>query len=313
VLAVDYVSLSIRRGRITAIVGESGSGKSSLARAILRLPSGIITHGSVEFEGRDLVRLSERELRQVRGRRISMIFQNPLTSLNPLLSVRRQMADTYRAHKPHARAAEVESRVKEVLGKLGIDESRLSAYPHELSGGMTQRVMIGMGLICGADFVLADEPTTSLDVLVEASFLRTLHDLCRNEGVGVVLVSHDMGLVEMWADDIAVMYAGRIVEFGPADVVFNAPQHPYTRQLVGATPALDRELDELVRLGGSPPNLDALPTGCAFHPRCPLAQPICAETKPPVIDLPSAPGQRHQAACLLLEAAPTEELTEARP
>lgn len=299
--AVSDVSLRVLRGRIVAIVGESGSGKSTLARAMLRLPPAHITSGRVMLDGKDLAVLDGKRLREIRGRRISMIFQNPQSSMNPLLTVRRQLADTYRAHYPKATATEIETRVRSVLGRLGIDESRLSAYQHELSGGMTQRVMIGMGLICGADFIIADEPTTALDVLVERAFIQTLRDLCVNDNVGVVLVSHNMGLVGMWADDIAVMYAGRVVEFGTADEVLGDPQHPYTRRLVGAIPALDRDLDELVRLGGTPPNLGSPPSGCAFHPRCPEAAAICAQRRPSLTELAGEGEQARTVACLQYE------------
>jgi oligopeptide/dipeptide ABC transporter ATP-binding protein len=299
----------VRPGRITAVVGESGSGKSTLARAILRLPPAKITQGSVTFEGRDLMGLTEKKLRDVRGRRISMVFQNPMTSMNPLLTVRRQMADTYRAHVPKASDDEVEQRSRAVLGRLGIDESRLSAYPHELSGGMTQRVMIAMGLISGARFVIADEPTTSLDVLVERAFLRTVHELCVRDDVGVLLVSHNMGVVEMWADDVAVMYAGRIVEAGPAEAVLYDPKHPYTQRLVGATPALNRSLHELVRLGGSPPSIGDLPPGCPFHPRCPVSGPLCSVRRPAITHLHTG-AEQSSVVCLRYESDAQESFRE---
>jgi oligopeptide/dipeptide ABC transporter ATP-binding protein len=311
-LAVELASLSIEPGKITAVVGESGSGKSTLARAILGLPPAKVVGGSVMFEGTDLVRLGEKRLRDIRGRRISMIFQNPTTSMNPLLTIRRQVADSYLAHFPRASEDEVNERVRGVLAKLGIPERRLDAYPHELSGGMTQRVMIGMGLICGSDFVIADEPTTALDVLVEYGFMAQIHELCRRDGVGVLLVSHNMGLVAMWADSVAIMYGGRIMEFGQVAEVLEDPQHPYSRALVGATPSLSRELGELTRLPGAPANLGMQPPGCPFHPRCPVAAPICAERKPRVTELGRVGEPSHTVACLRYEpdAAPAFEPLE---
>ena len=301
VLAVDDVSLSVHPGKITAVVGESGCGKSTLARALLRLPPGRILAGSVELDGINVVDLRPEELRRVRGRRISMIFQNPSTSMNPLLTIRDQLADSYVAHWPKASSDEVDERVVEVMEQLGIPRGRLDSYPHELSGGMTQRVMIGMGLICGADYIIADEPTTSLDVLVEDGFMVGLHDLCRTTGTGVMLVSHNMGLVAMWSDYIAVMYSGRIVEYGTADSVLDNQRHPYTRALVGATPSLGREIDELVRLPGVPANPGAPPPGCAFHPRCPVAGPICSEAKPQITELGAVSTASHMVACLRYE------------
>lgn len=297
-LAVDSATLRIPPGKITAIVGESGSGKSTLARAILGLPPARIVSGSVEFEGRNLAEEDNRSMRDIRGRRISMIFQNPTTSMNPLLPIRRQVADSYRAHFPNATDREVNERVGVVLGRLGIPERRLDAYPHELSGGMTQRVMIGMGLICGSDFVVADEPTTSLDVLVEYGFMASMHELCRTDGVGVLLVSHNMGLVAMWADWVAIMYGGRIMEFGEAATVLDDPQHPYSRALIGATPSLSRDMGDLTRLPGAPAGLGAQPSGCPFHPRCPVAGAVCSEVKPAVTQLGTS---LHTVACLRFE------------
>jgi oligopeptide transport system ATP-binding protein len=230
-----------------------------------------------------------------------MIFQNPTTSLNPLLTIRKQLADSYLAHWPQAGVDEVSQRVTEVMERLGIPQRRLESYPHELSGGMTQRVMIGMGLICGADYVIADEPTTSLDVLVEYGFMVGLHELCRTTKTGVMLVSHNIGLVAMWADYLAVMYCGRIVEYGVAASVLDDPQHPYTKALVGATPSLTREMGELTRLPGVPANPGSPPPGCAFHPRCPVADPACSTRTPQVTELVEDGKSPHTVACMRFE------------
>jgi oligopeptide/dipeptide ABC transporter ATP-binding protein len=300
-LAVDDVSLSLHPGKIVAVVGESGCGKSTLARAVLSLPPGKIIAGAVEFEGTNLAALDEGALRRIRGRRISMIFQNPTSSLNPLLTIRRQLSDSYLAHWPRADREEVDGRVEDVMERLGISKLRLEAYPHELSGGMTQRVMIGMGLICGADYIIADEPTTSLDVLVEFGFMAFLHEMSRATNTGVMLVSHNIGLVGMWADYVAVMYCGRIVEYGVAATVLDDPQHPYTKALVGATPSLSRGIGELTRLPGVPANPASPPSGCAFHPRCPVADAVCSMRKPRITELARDGEPSHPVVCLRFE------------
>jgi oligopeptide/dipeptide ABC transporter ATP-binding protein len=276
----------------------------------LLLPPGKIISGSVELDGMNLVDLSPEELRRVRGRRISMIFQNPTTSMNPLLTIRQQLADSYLAHWPRAGADEVNERVIEVMEQLRIPRGRLESHPHELSGGMTQRVMIGMGLICGADYIIADEPTTSLDVLVEHEFMIGLHELCRTTGTGIMLVTHNTGLVAMWSDFIAVMYCGRVVEYGTADSILDNPRHPYTQALLGATPSLSRDIGDLIRLPGVPANPGSPPSGCAFHPRCPVAGAICSKAKPQISAISDGGGFRHTVACLRYEEAFGEHFPE---
>jgi len=282
--AVTDVSLSVARGERLAIVGESGSGKSVLSLALMGIVggSGEITGGEVWLDGRDLLALRPDQLRQARGKDIAMVFQDPGTSLNPVLSIEAQIIAPLRRHLGLSRT-QARERAVQLLAETGLpDPARtLAAFPHQLSGGMRQRVMIAMAVACEPTVLLADEPTTALDVTIQAQIVDLLSRLSSERGSAVVFVTHDMGLVARFADRIAVMYAGRIVESGPVLDVFADPQHPYTRGLLASIPAVDGPLpDRLTQIDGSPPALTELPPGCAFVDRCVSALPQCAELQP---------------------------------
>ncbi|GAB3972122.1 ABC transporter ATP-binding protein [Actinoallomurus acanthiterrae] len=295
-VAVDGVSLRVDRGRIVALVGESGSGKSVTARTIMRMvpEPGRITGGTVRFEGRDLLTLREREMRSIRGQRIAMAFQDPHASLNPVATVGAQVAEALIVHgTPHRKARE---HAVELLALVGIPdaERRAGEYPHQFSGGMRQRVVIAMALAHEPALLVADEPTTALDVTVQAQILRLLAELRDRIGVAVLLITHDMGVVAELCDELAVMYGGRIVETGTVADVFAAPAHPYTRDLLRAMPRLDDVAGRrLFAIPGQPPDPATLPQGCAFHPRCARAEDTCRTTRPA---LTSLDGGR-EAAC----------------
>ena len=285
VTAVDDVSFSISAGQTLAIVGESGSGKSVTALSLMRLiptPPGRIEAGQVLFEGRDLLKLDDEAMRAIRGNRIAMIFQEPMSSLNPALTVGLQIAEPVNIHqgKPWAQAYEV---AKALLGKVHIPDaaSRLHTYPHQYSGGMRQRTMIAMALACQPRLIIADEPTTALDVTVQAQILDLLKELTRETGAALILITHDLGVVARYADNVAVMYAGHIVEQASAEELYAHPRHPYTRGLLASVPRLDSVAGQrLVPIVGQPPDLSALPSGCAFAPRCSLADAHCLGSRP---------------------------------
>lgn len=282
---VDGVTLAVGRGRTLAVVGESGSGKSMLARSIMGIvpePPGIRAGGRVLFDGRDLRSLSEREMSAIRGRDIAMVFQDPMTSLNPVLRIGEQIAEVVRHHLGLARTA-ARARALELLVDVGIPlpERRLDEYPHQLSGGLRQRVLIAIALACRPRLLIADEPTTALDVSIQAQILRLLKQYQRDNDMAMIFVSHDLGTVAGLADEIAVMYAGRIVERGPAADVLEAPRMPYTEGLLRSIPRLDAPSHgRLETIRGRPPVPTALPSGCAFRARCPYAQERCAEETP---------------------------------
>jgi peptide/nickel transport system ATP-binding protein len=298
--AVDGVSFEVNEGETLAIVGESGCGKSVTANSILRLvpePPGKIA-GTIRFQGRDLLKASEREMRDIRGNDISMIFQEPMTSLNPVLTVGRQLRETLRLHQGLDRKA-ADDRAEEMLNLVGIPEARrrLSDYPHQLSGGMRQRVMIAMALACNPKLLIADEPTTALDVTIQAQILDLMRDLKRRVGAAIVLITHDLGVVAEVAERVMVMYAGRKVEEAPVAELFRTPRHPYTQGLLGAVPKLGSSLtgDEtrLTEIPGLVPSLKSRIPGCVFASRCPYATGLCRELAPALA--PKAPG--HVAAC----------------
>jgi peptide/nickel transport system ATP-binding protein len=296
VRAVEGVSYSVHPGEMVAVVGESGSGKSVSALAVMRLlPTATArVAGSVRFDGRELLSLSEEEMRRIRGREIAMIFQEPMTSLNPVLKIGLQIMEPLKIHLDMADAA-ARARAIELLTLVGITdpESRLDQYPHQLSGGMRQRVMIAIGLACNPKLLIADEPTTALDVTIQAQILELMKDLSRRLGVAVVIITHNLGIVARYADRVNVMYAARVVESGTAERVFARPLHPYARGLLTAVPRLDRGRSaKLATIEGAPPNLVAPPEGCRFHPRCRLAADVCRE-EPPLA--PAEPG--HLVAC----------------
>jgi oligopeptide transport system ATP-binding protein len=298
VRAVDGVSFEMEEGETLGLVGESGSGKSVTNLALLGLipsPPGVMT-GVVHFDGQEITKLSEPDMRKIRGNRIAMIFQDPMTSLNPLLTIGRQLTEVLELHKG-MRYAQALRQSAAALGEVGLaePEKRLAQYPHELSGGMRQRVMIAMGLLCEPRLLLADEPTTALDVTIQAQILELMAEVQKQHGTAIILVTHDLGVVAGSADRVAVMYAGRIVEEGPTQDIFNSPVHPYTKGLLSSVPRLDSDTScELSSIPGSPPDLAEMPPGCAFAPRCPEVQPECLLTQP---DLLSSGSPQRRNAC----------------
>jgi len=303
--AVDGVDLDVPRGRTLGIVGESGCGKSVLSLSIMRLVAqpGRVASGRIELDGTNLLDLSPDAMRDIRGSRIAMIFQEPMTSLNPVHSIGRQIIEAMRVHGRAAGAAELRDSAIAALQRVRIPgaEGRLDDYPHQLSGGMRQRVMIAMALACKPQLLIADEPTTALDVTVQAQILDLLRDLQAETGMSIILITHDLGVVAEMADEVAVMYAGRVVERATATEIFANPQHPYTLGLLGSIPRLDEERDRLLAIEGTVPPPFALPKGCRFAPRCPFAEPACEAVPPPLLDL----GQGHLAAC---RRAPVEAI-----
>ena len=296
--AVDDISLQIRRGEILGMVGESGAGKSMTGMAILGLlePPGRIAAGSIQLSGDRIDTLDDRAMQKIRGRRIGAIFQDPLTSLNPLFRVGDQLVETIRLHtdldKARARA-----RAKDLMREVGIPavEERIDNYPHQFSGGMRQRIVIALALCAEPELIVADEPTTALDVSIQAQITALLKRLCRERGTAVMLVTHDMGVIAETADRVAVMYAGRLAEVGAVEDVVRRPQHPYTAGLMGSIPSLRNDVEELQMIPGSMPRLDAIPTGCAFNPRCAHAGPKCRRDVPRIAGAQTAAA----AACWL--------------
>jgi len=303
VRAVDGVSWSVNAGETVAIVGESGSGKSVTAMSVLRLipdPPGRITQGAVLFDGRDLLALSEEEMRKVRGSDIGMVFQEPMTSLNPVLTIGRQLTETVEQHRGMDRGAAA-ARAVELLRQVGIADAarRLKQYPHQLSGGMRQRVMIAIALACDPKLIIADEPTTALDVTIQAQILELMKELTQRLHIALVIITHNLGVVARYANRVNVMYAGRIVESGAAAAIYHDPRHPYTRALLRSVPRLDRPRQaRLDPVEGQPPDLTRLDGGCAFRPRCRFAIEACAAAQPP---LEPSGEAGHLAACLRAE------------
>jgi len=299
--AVDGISYTVERGETVAIVGESGSGKTAGALSILRLipdPPGRTTRGEILFAGRDLLRLSDEEIRQVRGSDIGMIFQEPMTSLNPVLTIGRQITETIEQHRGADRAA-AHKRAVELLGLVGIADPvrRLKQYPHQLSGGMRQRIMIAIALACDPKLIIADEPTTALDVTIQAQILDLMVELQDRLGMSILLITHDLGVVAETCEDVVVMYAGRVVERGPVDGVFGSPQHPYTEALLQSIPVLGMARHEPLRvIRGAVPSPLHWPVGCRFAPRCDYAFEKCAE-QPPLFEIEAA-----RSACWLCES-----------
>nr|WP_246233319.1 ABC transporter ATP-binding protein [Aurantimonas aggregata] len=296
VRAVDGVDLAVERGRTLCIVGESGCGKSILSLSVMGLvpTPGRIAQGEIFFEGRNIAGLSPADMRTIRGNQIAMIFQEPMTSLNPVHTVGFQIVEAIRAHQrvssKAARALALES-LKKV--RIPSPERRLDEYPHQLSGGMRQRVMIAMALSCEPTLLIADEPTTALDVTIQAQILNLLRDLQAETGMAIVLITHDLGVVAEIADDVAVMYAGKVVERGSVGDIFDDPQHPYTLGLMGSMPRIDEETDRLVAIDGMVPPPFRLPQGCRFNPRCPFADDVCRSEQPQLTAL----DEGHLVAC----------------
>jgi peptide/nickel transport system ATP-binding protein len=297
VRAVDHVDLDVRRGETLGLVGESGCGKSTLGFSILRLvrPPGKIVGGQIFFDGEDLLQKTEQEIISIRGKRIAMIFQDPMTCLNPLQRIDDHFIETVRIHEKGVSAKEARQQAADLVDKLGIIAGRLTDYPHQLSGGMRQRVMIGLALALNSDLIIADEPTTSLDVLVEAQILELMKGLKRDFNLTMILITHNMGIVAELADRIAVMYAGKLVEVAEAVALYDKPLHPYTRGLLRSIPNISLEEQELETMPGSPPDLIEPPTGCRFYPRCPHVMDKCSSIEPPMKEVEDG----HRAACWL--------------
>ena len=298
VRAVDGVSYDVREGETVALVGESGCGKTVSALSVMRLvaaPAGRIVAGQILFKGRDLLALDEEGMRRVRGREIGMVFQEPMTSLNPVLSIGRQVTETVEIHLGMT-PAQARARAVELLGLVGIPDParRLAQYPHQFSGGMRQRIMIAMALSCNPPLILADEPTTALDVTIQAQILELMKDLSRRLGVAMLIITHNLGVVARYADRVNVMYAGKIIERGTAREIYANPRHPYTLGLLRSVPRLDEpRKSKLSPIEGQPPDLMRLPAGCAFSPRCRYAVDRCTSDVPPLLPV----GDGHDAAC----------------
>jgi peptide/nickel transport system ATP-binding protein len=297
-VAVDGVSFAIAAGEVLGVVGESGAGKSLTGAAVIGLlePPGRIAGGEIFLKGRRIDNLSAEAMRKVRGRHIGMVFQDPLTSLNPLYRVGDQIVETIRTHMPLS-DSQARERAIELLQEVGIQgaRERIDSYPHEFSGGMRQRVVLALALCAQPELLIGDEPTTALDVSIQAQIIALLKRLCRERGTAVMLITHDMGVIAETADRVAVMYAGRIVEIGPVRDVVKNPHHPYTKGLMGAIPTIDNQSSRLVQITGSMPRLTAIPRGCAFHPRCPQAFDRCRVERPEML-----PAGSSQAACWLM-------------
>ncbi|MFI8259469.1 ABC transporter ATP-binding protein [Streptomyces sp. NPDC085665] len=295
--AVNGVNYSVDEGETLAVLGESGSGKSVTAQAvmgILDVPPGWIAGGEILFKGKDLLKMKEEERRRIRGADMAMIFQDALSSLNPVLSVGAQLGEMYEVHRGMSRK-DAKARAVELMDRVKIPAARerVGDYPHQFSGGMRQRIMIAMALALEPSLIIADEPTTALDVTVQAQVMDLLAELQRELNMGLILITHDLGVVADVADKIAVMYAGRIVEAAPVHEIYAAPAHPYTRGLLDSIPRLDQKGQELYAIKGLPPNLLAIPSGCAFNPRCPMAQAVCRTDVPPLAQV----GQGRASAC----------------
>jgi oligopeptide transport system ATP-binding protein len=297
VSAVSGVSFTLEAGETLALVGESGSGKSVTCLSLVRLvpePAGRIVGGRVLLDGEDLLQKSAAQMRRVRGKQIAMVLQDPMTSLNPALTIGTQVGEVLRLHQG-VRGAALRERVLQALRRLRIaaPDTRLQHYPHQFSGGMRQRVSSAIALSCAPRLLIADEPTTSLDVTIQAQYLELLKEVQTSAGVAVILVTHDFGIVAANADRVAVMYAGKIVEMGTTLQVFNHPSHPYTQALLRCLPDVDLKHEQLVEIGGQPPDLAQLPPGCPFAPRCPERQPVCEQTLPPSVTV----EEGHVASC----------------
>ena len=301
--AVQDVSLTLDAGQTLGIVGESGSGKTTLALSILRLlpPAARIVSGGLRFDGEDLLRKSPREMRHIRGKKIAMILQDPMASLNPLFTIGDQVSEPIRVHEGAARR-NAWLRARDLLASVRIaaPERRVREYPHEMSGGMRQRIVGAIAISCEPRLLIADEPTTSLDVTIQAQYLNLLRDLQRAHGLALIFITHNLGIVARMCDTVAVMYAGRLVEFGPVRQIFDQPSHPYTRALLESIPRLTDTDARLTAIEGQPPDPASLPSGCAFHPRCLKALDRCRVEAPPSYVV----GPQQTAACWLQDGAP---------
>ena len=304
--AVDGVSFDLAPGESLGLVGESGCGKSTLGRGLLQLlPPGAAVGGSVELDGRELIGLDRQSLRRVRSEELALVFQEPMSRLNPLMKISSHFVETIRAHQPDISRDEARQMGRAALRQMGIPPTRINDYPHEFSGGMRQRIMIALALVLAPSVVIADEPTTALDVIVEAQILDLLDRLRYDENVGLLLITHNLGIVAETCDRVAVMYAGRIVEIGPVEQIFNAPQHPYTQGLLSSVISMDTT--ELSSIDGAPPDLVDPPKGCRYTPRCPERFEDCPHIDPVLGEV----GPDHRAACLLHATAYPQAHAEA--
>jgi len=288
VSAVDDVSFDIYKGEILGLVGESGCGKSTMGKALMRMiqPPGKITGGMIIFEDEDIMTYDEDRMRNFRGRKVSMIFQDPMTSLNPVQRVDEHVIEAIRVHEPKTKVEDALKRAETLIQKLGIQKRRMDSYPHQLSGGMRQRVMVGLGLVLNADLIVADEATTSLDVIVEAKLADQLRQVREDFGVSLLVITHNIALVAELSDRIVVMYAGHVMEIADVEPIFDNPLHPYTKGLLKSIPNIQLDdTEELYKMPGEPPNLTHPPTGCRFHPRCPYMMPVCVEHEPPLAEV----------------------------
>ena len=300
VKAVNDVSFSLNKGHTLGIVGESGCGKSITSLSVMRLidsPPGKIVGGKIVFKGEDLLAKSEEEMRRVRGKRIAMIFQEPMTSLNPVYTVGRQIEEALLIHESMTKK-EAKRRALEMLRlvRIPLPEKRFDEYPHQLSGGMRQRVMIAIALACSPELLICDEPTTALDVTIQAQILALIDELKEKTGTSVIMITHDLGVISEIADEVLIMYAGEIIEYAPKTQLFQNPLHPYTQGLIACVPKLGRDSDRLQTIEGTVPSFDDMPAGCTFWPRCPFAESICKEKKPPLIDCGNRTVRCHRYA-----------------
>jgi len=298
VKAVDRVHLEINKQEVLGLVGESGCGKSTVALSILRLirPPGKIVGGEIWFEGEDLLRKSEGEMRAIRGGKISMVFQNPTSSMNPVYTVGSQIAEAIKLHQK-VQKRQIKEKVVEILHKVGIPDpsKRMEDYPHEYSGGMCQRAMTAMALSCNPKLLIADEPTTNLDVTIQAQILDLMREMRKDFGASILLIGHNLGVIDELCDKVAVMYAGKVVEYSTMTTIFEEPKHPYTQALLESIPRLDVEKERLRIIPGTVPRLINPPTGCRFHPRCEYVMAVCSEQEPTPVEI----GQGHTVACFL--------------
>jgi oligopeptide/dipeptide ABC transporter ATP-binding protein len=292
VSAVDNVSFDIYKGEILGLVGESGCGKSTMGKALMRMiqPPGKIIGGNIIFEGEDIMTYDENQMRDFRGRKVSMIFQDPMTSLNPTQRVDEHIVEAIQVHEPQTKTEQALERATKLIQKLGIQKRRMNNYPHQLSGGMRQRVMVGLGLVLNASLIVADEATTSLDVIVEAKLADQLKKIREDFGVSLLVITHNIALVAELSDRIVVMYAGHVMEVADVEPIFDNPLHPYTKGLLKSIPNIKLDdTEELYKMPGEPPNLTHPPSGCRFHPRCPYAMSICKTHEPELAEV--VPGR----------------------
>lgn len=297
--ALNGLSLTLKEGETLGLVGETGAGKTTLARGVMRLipdPPGVIKSGEIIFDGKDLLQFSAADMRAIRGQDISMIFQDPMTSLNPVLTVGDQIMEVIQTHE-HLHKREAEKRAGDMLELVGISRDRAGEYPHQFSGGMKQRVIIAIALACNPKLLIADEPTTALDVTIQAQVLRMMRELKEKLNTSMILITHDLGVVAQNCDNMAVIYAGEEVEYGTVQQVFKNMKHPYTYGLFQSIPKLDRDEERLESIKGMMPDPTDLPPGCSFHPRCPYATDKCKEERPPMKEL----GEGHRCRCWLAD------------